>query len=66
MTLITRARTVFSPFPDAVAFARKALAAFESSEAKGRGAIQVDGRMVDAPIAAQYRWILSVARERGL
>jgi citrate lyase subunit beta / citryl-CoA lyase len=55
---------VFSPSEQDVEFARRVVAAFEASEAEGRGAIQVEGRMVDAPIAAQCRWVLSIAGER--
>jgi citrate lyase subunit beta/citryl-CoA lyase len=54
---------VFSPTEQELEFARRAVAEFEASEAAGRGAIQVDGRMVDAPIVAQCRWVLSLAAE---
>jgi citrate lyase subunit beta/citryl-CoA lyase len=47
---------IFAPSPDAVADARKILAAFELPENKGKGAIALDGRMVEllhAEIARQ-------------
>ena len=39
--------TVFSPSADEVAQARKLIAAFELPENKGKGVVQVDGRMVE-------------------
>lgn len=55
---------VFSPTEQEVAWARRVLAAFDAAAAEGRGAIQVDGKMVDAPIATQCRWVLAAAGER--
>jgi citrate lyase subunit beta/citryl-CoA lyase len=55
---------VFSPTEQEVAWARRVLAAFDAAAAEGRGAIQVDGKMVDAPIAAQCRWVLAAAGEK--
>lgn len=39
--------SVFAPSPDDVAAARKIIAAFELPENKGKGAISLDGRMVE-------------------
>ena len=39
--------SVFAPSPDDVAAARKIIAAFELPENKGKGAIALDGRMVE-------------------
>jgi citrate lyase subunit beta/citryl-CoA lyase len=39
--------TVFSPDPETVAFARKTIDAFELPENKGKGVLEVDGRMVE-------------------
>jgi citrate lyase subunit beta/citryl-CoA lyase len=47
---------IFAPDPDEVARARAILAAFEKPENKGKGAIALDGRMVEllhAEIARQ-------------
>jgi citrate lyase subunit beta / citryl-CoA lyase len=38
---------IFAPSPDEVAAARKIIAAFELPENKGKGAIKLDGRMVE-------------------
>jgi citrate lyase subunit beta/citryl-CoA lyase len=41
------ANEIFSPSPAELAWARKVIAAFEQPENKGKGAITVDGRMVE-------------------
>ena len=38
----------FSPRPDEVAWARSVVAAYQQATAQGRGAVAVDGRMIDA------------------
>ena len=50
---------LFSPSPDEVAAATRVIAALESAEAAGRGAVAVDGRMVDAPFATRARRVLA-------
>ena len=44
---IAGANEVFSPSADDVAWARKIIAAFELPENQGKGAITLDGRMVE-------------------
>jgi citrate lyase subunit beta/citryl-CoA lyase len=51
----------FQPRPDEVERARRILAAFDGASAAGRGAVSVDGRMVDAPVAERARRILRLA-----
>lgn len=58
--------TVFSPTEAEVALARKIVEAFDAAEASGSAAIQVDGRMIDYPIAIKARWVLDRARSFGL
>lgn len=41
------ANEVYGPPPEEVAWARKVIAAFDLPESKGKGAIQVDGQMVE-------------------
>ena len=58
---------VFSPGEADVAQARKLLTAWEEAQAKGLGAVQLDGRMVDRPIAERARRLIEQAdaiRER--
>ena len=52
---------IFSPSRDEVAEARRIIAAAEAGEAAGRGAVSVDGRMVDAPIVERARGVLELA-----
>ena len=54
----------FRPSADEVAHARRVLAAYDEAEAKGVGAVTVDGRMIDVPIVERAR--LLVAREAAI
>jgi citrate lyase subunit beta/citryl-CoA lyase len=49
----------FRPTEKEAARAERILAAFEAALAEGRGAISVDGAMVDAPVAAKARALLA-------
>ena len=51
----------FAPSRDEIAEARRIVAAAEAGEAEGRGAVSVDGRMVDAPIVERARGVLELA-----
>ena len=53
--------TVFSPSADEVAHARKLIAAFELPENKGKGVVQVDGRMVEMMHAEMARRTVAIA-----
>lgn len=48
----------FRPTDEEAARAEKVVSAFEAAAAEGRGAISVDGRMVDAPVAEKARALL--------
>jgi citrate lyase subunit beta/citryl-CoA lyase len=50
---------VFSPDAEQVEWARRVIAAAESAERRGVGAIALDGAMVDAPVLARARRIVS-------
>ena len=52
---------IFSPSRNEIAEARRIVAAAEAGEASGRGAVSVDGRMVDAPIVGRARGVLELA-----
>jgi citrate lyase subunit beta/citryl-CoA lyase len=56
---IALAHNAFAPTPDEVAKARRIVAAYEEALVSGLGAIAVDGRMVDAPVAARARKVLA-------
>ena len=52
---------IFSPGPNEIAQAEKIIQAYEESEAKGLGAIQVDGKFVDLPVVERARRTLRLA-----
>ena len=49
---------VFSPSPAEVSYARRVVAAFEDGQAKGHGAVALDGKLLDQPIVERARQIL--------
>ena len=53
---------VFSPTADELAHARRVVEAYDAGVAKGLGAIALDGEMLDPPIVARARRILSSSR----
>jgi citrate lyase subunit beta/citryl-CoA lyase len=55
------ANAAFVPSAAEVDRARRLLAAYEDAQATGRGAIAFEGQMVDEPLAAQARRIVSQA-----
>ena len=55
----------FSPTAEEVARARRVVEAFDEAAARGKGAVAVDGRMVDAPVAARARETLRLAERLG-
>jgi len=52
---------LFSPTPEAIAFARRVVQAFEEAEAGGSAALQVDGKFIDYPVVEHSRRILRLA-----
>ena len=52
---------VFRPGEEEVAYARRVVEAFEEAVGRGHGAVQVDGRMVDAPVAKRARALIALA-----
>ncbi len=56
---IALAHHAFAPSPEEVARASRIVAAYDEALAAGMGAIAVDGRMVDAPVAARARKVLA-------
>jgi citrate lyase subunit beta/citryl-CoA lyase len=56
---------VFSPSREEIEHAERVIEAFEDAEARGIGAIQLDGKFVDAPIVERSRRILKLAAAIG-
>jgi citrate lyase subunit beta/citryl-CoA lyase len=52
---------IYSPTEQEIAIAARVVAAYAEAEAVGKGAIQVDGKMIDYPIVAQYRRVLEIS-----
>lgn len=50
----------FSPSRDEIAWAERVVAAALKAEKSGRGAVALDGKMIDAPIVARARRILGI------
>jgi citrate lyase subunit beta / citryl-CoA lyase len=65
-TQVRVANEVHTPTHDEVAFARRVVEAWESAGAQGRGAIAVDGKMIDAPLAAAQQRVLERAQRAGV
>lgn len=55
------ANQVFGPSEDEVAEARKIVSAYDEALARGDGAITVDGKMVDVPVADRMRAVIEFA-----
>ena len=53
---------VFAPEADEVAWAERVLEAAEAGEREGRGAVALDGEMIDLPIVERARRILAEAK----
>lgn len=60
-TQVEPANAAFTPDPDAVAWARTVVAAFDRPENAGRGVLKVEGRMVERLHFAEAKRLLSVA-----
>ena len=56
------ANAAFTPDAEAVARARRVLAAFEKAEAEGLASIQLDGQFIDYPIVQRARRVVEAAR----
>lgn len=53
---------VFAPAGESVAWARKVLEAYEEGVAGGRGAVALEGQMIDLPVVERARRILAEAK----
>ncbi|AEF86350.1 citrate lyase subunit beta (Citrase beta chain) (Citrate(pro-3S)-lyase subunit beta) (Citryl-CoA lyase subunit) [Treponema primitia ZAS-2] len=55
----------FSPTDREITYAHRVFDAIASAKEQGKGAISLDGKMIDAPIVERARIILETARELG-
>jgi citrate lyase subunit beta/citryl-CoA lyase len=56
----------FTPDADRIEWAERVLAAGEDAAAEERGAFEVDGEMIDAPLLAQAERVIERARDSGV
>lgn len=63
---IALANEVFRPSDADIACARRVLAAMQTAQTQGTGALLVDGKMVDAPFIRRAQRILEIAKNLGL
>lgn len=63
---ITIANEVFTPRLDEITAAKRMVEAFDQAEAEGNAVIQIDGKMIDYPVAARAKQTLSIAKQLGL
>lgn len=57
---------IFTPTQDEILFASRVIQAYEEAEARGLGAIQLEGKVIDYPVVERSRRILKVASFLGL
>ena len=62
---VAAANRVFSPTSEEVAEARAIVEAYDAAAAKGIGAIQVAGKLVDGPLVDDARRVVALARTGG-
>jgi citrate lyase subunit beta/citryl-CoA lyase len=53
---------LFAPTPAELGWARPVIEAYEAGRRQGRGAVALDGSMVDLPIVERVRSLLSEAK----
>ena len=52
---------LFRATPESIEYARRVVEAHEEALARGEGAVQIDGRMVDRPVASRARRLIELA-----
>ena len=57
---------VFSPGLGEIEYARRVFEAIRTAREQGKGAIALDGKMIDAPIVERARLVLESAKELGI
>jgi citrate lyase subunit beta/citryl-CoA lyase len=57
---------MFSPGPGEIEYARRVFDSIKTAKEQGKGAIALDGKMIDAPIVERARIVLESARELGI
>jgi citrate lyase subunit beta-like protein len=55
----------FTPSEEAIAYAKRIVESFESSQKEGKGAYALDGKMIDMPLLKNAQKVLDRARAAG-
>lgn len=63
---VAPANATFAPGAEEIALAKRIVASFREAEARGVGAIRVDGKLVDYPMVHNAEKVLAAARALGL
>jgi citrate lyase beta subunit len=58
-------QTAFTPDDDAIAYAKRVIETFEKNQARGAGAYDLDGKMIDLPLLKSAQNVLERARAAG-
>jgi citrate lyase subunit beta/citryl-CoA lyase len=57
---------VFSPGEKEITYARRVIDAIEGARKQGKGAVSLDGKMIDPPIVERAKTVLQTAKELGI
>ncbi len=63
---VAAVNAVFSPSQEEIGYARQVMAAIREGERLGKGAVSLNGKMVDKPIVDRARRVLDAARALGM
>jgi len=58
-------QTAFTPSEEALAYARRVVATFEAHQSEGKGAYELDGKMIDLPLLKNAQKVLERAKAAG-
>ncbi len=58
-------QTAFTPSDEAIAYARRVVETFEAHQGEGKGAYELDGKMIDLPLLKNAQKVLARARAAG-
>ena len=58
-------QSAFTPSDDAIAYAKRVVETFEANQAKGAGAYDLDGKMIDMPLVKNAQKVLGRAKAAG-
>ncbi len=58
-------QSAFTPSDDAIAYAKRVVETFEANQAKGAGAYDLDGKMIDMPLVKNAQKVLDRAKAAG-